>query len=449
MSPIHPTTAPPQVTNLNTKAAQDPLPSGVRHESELPNSDHSQLNAVDTSLALLQSIQPSPHDLTLENQLVDQERQALTAKVKTSCIMIVDDEEVNVLTVRQHLVRAGYDNFVTTTDSCEAVQLAAEKRPDLILLDIHMPKVNGLQILNELANNPWLKNIPVVILTAASDPKIKQVALELGANDFLTKPVDPNELAPRVRNALVLKAHFDQLASQKNDLEQIVKKRTDELYQSRQQLILSLARAAEHRDNETGNHVLRVGCYAGVIAKQMGWANADIEMLQQAAQLHDVGKIGVPDQILLKPGKLDAQEYALMRTHCAMGKDIIAPFAAGDLEVYQSHTEIGENILHVHNSPLMTMATRVAQTHHEHWDGSGYPIGLAGEDIPIEGRITSVADVFDALSSKRAYKDPFPRQKCFDILEKARGTQFDPDVVDAFFACSAKIVEIQIALMDT
>jgi putative two-component system response regulator len=294
-----------------------------------------------------------------------------------------------------------------------------------------------------------LKHIPVIVLTATTDPATKRRALDLGANDFLTKPLDPNDLIPRVRNALVVKSHYDQMAYQAAQLAELVNRRTAELFMSRQQLIVSLARAAEHRDNETGNHVLRVGQYAAIIAKRLGWSEQQVEMIEQAAQLHDVGKIGIPDAILFKPGKLDPAEYELIKTHCAIGKEIIEPMSEKDYQLLRRHTRVGEEILHVRNSPMLMMASRIAQTHHENWDGTGYPLGLAGEDIPIEGRITAVADVFDALSTKRPYKDPFPREKCFAILEEQRGKKFDPEVLDAFFACSRQIVEIQMGYLDT
>ena len=213
----------------------------------------------------------------------DRERQELEKRNKSCRVMIVDDEEANVLTVRQHLVRADYENFIISTDARTVIAQAASERPDLILMDIKMPHINGLELLKILSADPNLKDIPVVILTAASDPKIRTAALEMGAHDFLTKPVDPSELVPRVRNALMIKSHFDQLDQQNAQLEETVRRRTQELYESRQQIILSLARAAEHRDNDTGNHVLRVGCYAAIIAKHLGWQPEAIEMIQQAA----------------------------------------------------------------------------------------------------------------------------------------------------------------------
>ena len=361
---------------------------------------------------------------------------------KTAKIMIVDDEPLNVMTFRQHLKMEGYERFVTTSDAREALHLLRNELPDVLLLDIRMPEVSGLDILRVIGLDPILQHIPVLILTAASDPATRKQALDLGASDFLQKPIDPNELLPRVRNAVVIKKHYDMASSE------AVERRTRQLEATRQQLILCLARAAEHRDNDTGNHVIRVGRYTAIIAKQMGYPENRLEMLEQAAQLHDVGKIGIPDSILFKPGKLGFDEYELMKKHCALGRQIIEPISEKEWNILKTHTRIGESMLHVRSSSLLMLAARIAQTHHERWDGKGYPLGLLGDDIPLEGRIVAVADVFDALSSKRPYKDPFPREKCFDILREGRGTQFDPAVIDAFFDCSEEIVEIQLLLMD-
>lgn len=367
---------------------------------------------------------------------------------KTAKIMIVDDEPLNVMTFRQHLKMEGYEKFVTTSDAREALHLLRSELPDVLLLDIRMPEVSGLDILRVIGLDPILQHIPVLILTAASDPATRKQALDLGASDFLQKPIDPNELLPRVRNAVVIKKHYDMASSEAARLEQQVERRTRQLEATRQQLILCLARAAEHRDNDTGNHVIRVGRYTAIIAKQMGYPENRLEMLEQAAQLHDVGKIGIPDSILFKPGKLGFDEYELMKKHCALGRQIIEPISEKEWNILKTHTRIGESMLHVRSSSLLMLAARIAQTHHERWDGKGYPLGLLGDDIPLEGRIVAVADVFDALSSKRPYKDPFPREKCFDILREGRGTQFDPAVIDAFFDCSEEIVEIQLLLMD-
>jgi putative two-component system response regulator len=367
---------------------------------------------------------------------------------KTAKIMIVDDEPLNIMTFRQHLKLEGYSNFITTNQATDALNLVRTEKPDVVLLDIRMPGVNGLDILRVMGLDPQLQHVPVLILTASTDPRIRRKALDLGASDFLSKPVDPNELIPRVRNAIILKQHYDMAANEAARLEEQVERRTRQLEATRQQLILSLARAAEHRDNDTGNHVIRVGRYSVLIAEQLGYPKHQLTMLEQAAQLHDVGKIGIPDSILFRPGRLDPDQYELMKRHCSLGKQIIQPISEKDWDILKTHTRRGEMLLHVRTSPLLMLAARIAQTHHEKWDGTGYPLGLSGEDIPLEGRIVAVADVFDALSSERPYKKAFSREKSFAILEEGRGKQFDPQVLDAFFARAEDIVETQMLLMD-
>jgi putative two-component system response regulator len=236
--------------------------------------------------------------------------------------------------------------------------------------------------------------------------------------------------------------------SHQDELEARVKIRTAELEKVRQELIYCLARASEYRDNETGNHVVRVGCFAQIIGEQLGLDPVRVEMLRQAATLHDLGKIGVPDSVLLKPGKLTPEEFELMKKHAGFGKKICQPMSIDEMGTFTSHTTVGANIMSGCTSPVLAMAALIALTHHERWDGSGYPLGLSGEDIPLEGRITAVADVFDALCSKRPYKPAFPLDKCFGILEENRGTHFDPSVLDAFLARRDDIVSTQIAYAD-
>lgn len=368
---------------------------------------------------------------------------------KHARIMIVDDEELNILVARKHLADAGYSNFLTVTDSSTAVARIKDEKPDLILLDIMMPEVSGLDILHLLSLEDRLQHIPVLILSASTDNDLKRVCLELGVTDFLSKPVDPCELLPRVRNVLLNKHYRDQLAQHAEQLEQQVRQRTAELAASREEVVHCLARAAEYRDDDTGQHVVRVGKYVGVIARELGFSESRIEVIELAAKLHDIGKIGIADAILHKPGKLDPEQFELIRSHCAFGKDIISPLATSDWNVLKTHARLGASLLNVASSPLLLLAARIAQTHHERWDGAGYPLGLRGEDIPIEGRMTAVADVFDALSSRRPYKPAFPREKCFAILEEGRGTHFDPQVLDAFFRKSEDIIRIQIDYMDS
>lgn len=362
-------------------------------------------------------------------------------------IMIIDDEIANVLVAKKLLSQAGHTDFETTTDSTLAMNMVHSCEPDVVLLDINMPNVDGISILSQIRSVEKFRHLPVLILTANSHSEVKLRCLELGATDFLIKPIDPMELAPRVRNALQSKAYHDQLFRHAEELERIIQRRTEELEGSRREVIYCLARAAELRDNDTGNHVIRVGRYAGIIAKNLGLHNRFVDDLELAAQLHDVGKIAIPDAILLKPGKLEPEEYEVIQGHVKHGRQIIKPFAAHDAALMRSHVRTGADMLS-DGSSLMRLAASVAQTHHERFDGTGYPIGLAGNDIPIGGRITAVADVFDALSSQRPYKKAMPREKCFKILEDGRGSHFDPTVLDAFFNGSAEIVRVQVEFAD-
>ncbi len=360
--------------------------------------------------------------------------------------MIVDDEPINIKVVRKYLASAGYTGFAMSSDSTEVMGMINREDPDVLLLDVVMPKVGGLEILQMLLADERFAQLPVVIFTAAGE--IRAQALQLGATDFLTKPINPTELVPRVRNALVVKAYQDHLKNYAAELEREVQKRTAELEESRMEVIHCLARAAEYRDNETGHHIIRVGRYVELIAQELGFDEWTVRLLKQAAPLHDVGKIGIPDSVLLNPGKLEPEEFAIIQKHCGFGKKIFGPMSTGDLSAYTSHTSLGGEIIGNCRAPVLELAAKIATTHHEKWDGTGYPLRLAGEDIPIEGRITAVADVFDALSSQRPYKAAFPLKKCFEIMVQERGKHFDPTVLDAFFARRDEIVKIQIEYAD-
>ena len=408
----------------------------------------------------LAKVDKTPHCRTQYSQVVEAERDGarpdseswspslLPNSVRTGKVMIVDDEHHNVLTVRQHLKQAGIQHFLTTTRPHEVMELIRSEEPDVVVLDMDMPEINGTDILRAVRFDPCFRRVPVIACYESVKQEHRRKAMDSGAHDVLTKPYEPHDLVLRVRNSILLKLEIDQNAREQTRLEALVGQRTEELQYSRRQLILSLARAAEFRDNETGHHVIRVGRFAAIIAEGLGWDADRVELIEQAAQLHDVGKIGIPDAILFKPGKLDPQEYDFMKKHALLGRDIIEPLSHREFQTLKSHSSVGGSILRMPNSPMMTLAARIAQTHHERWDGTGYPIGLKGDDIPIEGRITAVADVFDALSSKRPYKPAFPREKCFAILEEGRGSHFDPHVLDAFFANSNKIVEIQLLLAE-
>ena len=351
-------------------------------------------------------------------------------------IMVVDDVPLNIKLACAHLSAVGYSNLVHESDSTQALSMLYREDPDLLLLDIMMPNVSGLDILEVVRADEHFAHLPILILTAATDRELKIKALELGATDFLTKPIDAQDLIPRVHNALLVKTHQDQL-------EEKVRQRTQEIEQAQKEVLYCLARAAEYRDNETGHHVIRVSRYVAIIARELGLDRTTVELMSQASTLHDMGKIGIPDSVLLKPGRLTSEELEIMKHHCEYGADICS--TAVDRKIRESGwiDRPGCYSLAECSSPLLKMAASIASTPHEKWDGSGYPNGLAGEEIPIEGRITAVADVFDALSSRRAYKPAFPLGKCITILSEGRGRHFDPRLVDLFLNCIDEAVAIR------
>jgi putative two-component system response regulator len=363
------------------------------------------------------------------------------APLEQSKVLIIDDEPLNIRVVQKCLRNAGYENVVTTTDSRATIDLIRAERPDVILLDLMMPQVNGLQLLEVIRGDRRLHHLPVLILTAEGDEEVKDQALRCGATDFLAKPIRPVELLARLRNALIVKAHHDNLSAYSIRLELEVRQRTAELEQTRQEVIRVLACAAEYRDHETGNHVLRVGRFSALIARQLGFSPSRVDLIGQAAILHDVGKIGIPDSILLKPASLTDAEKEVMKQHCEYGLKILQCIPTGGR---WKLNEFDHNLL----SPVLRMAATISISHHERWDGKGYPRGLKGEEIPIEGRIVAVADVFDALSNERRYKDKFPLDECIKMMEGDRGTHFDPLVLSAFRSNMPEVLAIARELAD-
>ncbi|MDA7492785.1 response regulator [bacterium] len=362
---------------------------------------------------------------------------------RDACVMIIDDESINIEIVKAYLEEEGFENLVATTEASKAMDMLRKHKPDIVLLDIKMPEISGLELLRMMRRDREMMMIPAIVLTAANDPQVKLQALRLGASDFLAKPVDPSELTLRLENVLAVKAYQDHLADYSEKLEQQVRIRTEELVHSRQEAIHCLARAGEFRDDDTGRHVTRVGRYAAMIAAELGFPQAAIDLIEQAAQLHDVGKIGIPDAILHKPGKLDPQEFEIIQEHCNIGRRIINPLSHEESIRLKTHTSVGLQIMGSTNSPVLRLAAVIAATHHEKWDGSGYPKGLAGNAIPIEGRIVAVADVFDALSSARPYKEAFPIDRCLKILIDSRGKHFDPRVLDAFLRRKEEAIRVR------
>lgn len=326
-------------------------------------------------------------------------------------LLVVDDEPVNIRLMERMLGQDGFVNLCSTTESHKTFQLIDEFRPDLVLLDLHMPGLDGFSILDQLrTRSPAGTFLPVLVLTADVTGPAKERALSLGAKDFLNKPFDRAEVLLRIRNLLETRALYGQLQEQNIDLEAKVRDRTQALEAAHAEILARLSQAAEFRDDDTGQHTRRVGELSARVGAAMGLPASEVKMLRQAAPLHDVGKIGIPDEILLKPGRLTPAEYAVMRTHTTIGAELLARGG----------------------SPLLQLAEQIALTHHERWDGAGYPAGLAGEAIPLHGRIVSVVDVFDALTHTRTYKAAWPYTEARAEIERQRGIQFDPAVVDGF-----------------
>ena len=365
---------------------------------------------------------------------------------RSARILIADADLFEASRMRSQLSIAGYRYFAEVADCRGVLRRMREDSPDVVLLDANLPGVGSLDILRVAGLDPGLQHIPILFLSTDSDGQIRRQALELGASDFLRKPLEDEELFPRVRNAIVVRRHYQREMNEALRLE----RQNQQLEVTRRQLILCLARAAEHRDQHTGNHVIRVGRYAAMIARHMDYPEEHLDLLEEAAQLHDVGKIGIPDSILFKPDRLAADEYELIKKHCTLGRQIIDPSGIRDYEVDSSGfgTESESELDGANSSFLLHLAAVIAHSHHERWDGTGYPLGLSGTDIPLEGRIVAVADVFDALASRRPYKEPYSREACLEIILQGRGSQFDPQVVDAFVKCQDEIAEVQLKLMD-
>ena len=347
--------------------------------------------------------------------------------LKNAHIMVVDDEAANVKLLEKMLQTVGYNHVASTQDPRNVTSLLKEDKSDLILLDINMPYMNGYEVMDQLYNLEDIEIPPILVLTAQSSKEYRQRALDGGARDFITKPFDMDELSSRVRNLLEVHLAQKMIKHQNAILDQRVAERTKELqiaqeqlHESRLQIVRRLGRAAEYRDNETGLHIIRMSKIAAMLGESIGMSDYECDLLLNASPMHDIGKIGIPDNILLKPGKLTREEFNIIK----------------------SHPEIGSSILANDDSDLLKMAHDIALTHHEKWDGSGYPNGLAGEAIPLAGRISSVADVFDALTSRRPYKEPWPVEKAIQYMKDQNGSHFEPLLIEKFLLLIPGIIEI-------
>jgi putative two-component system response regulator len=335
-------------------------------------------------------------------------------------VLMVDDNMTNLVLVRQLVRRVEECETLAFTDPASALEALRETDVDLILVDYVMPEIDGVEFVRRTRRMSRHATVPVVMVTTTDEREVVLQALEAGATDFLTKPLDPLEFKVRVRNLLALRKAQKQLAARAALLDREVSIKTSELVEREQEIIWRLTKATERRDTDTGDHIARMSRICGILAEGMGLSVEDRRLVEIAAQMHDVGKVGIPDEILFKPGALSPEERKVMETH----------------------TDLGWTILEGSKSRLLQMAAEIAVSHHERWDGTGYPKGLAGEAIPVVGRITALADVFDALMSVRPYKPAWPIEKAIAFVADGSGSHFDPACVEAFFAHFDEIAAI-------
>jgi len=347
-------------------------------------------------------------------------------EVKPS-ILIVDDQPTNIQILGKRLQFEKY-SIMAAMNGRNALEMVEERKPDLILLDIMMPEMSGFEVCEILKKNPKTQSIPIIFLTAKTDPEDIVKGFNLGAVDYVSKPFNYAELLSRIRTHTELKRLQDNLEMAVADRTKKLHDALDELKIFHNQLrgahyetIKRLARAADFRDNETGMHIQRMSHYSRILGKAMGMNADDCEQLQHASAVHDIGKIGIPDGILLKPGKLDKEEFEIMKTHSFIGAQLLSDI----------------------DSDLCRLAEKIALTHHEKWNGKGYPNGISGTDIPLEGRIAAVSDVFDALTSVRPYKTAWSVDDAIQLLIREKGNHFDPEIVDLFIDNKLKILEIK------
>ena len=346
------------------------------------------------------------------------------SNIEKSTLLIVDDTPENIDVLRGIL---GADYTVKIANSGQlAMKIVAAQPPDLILLDVMMPGMDGYEVCRQIKANEATRHIPVIFVTALGEAEDETLGFELGAADYIVKPVSPPIVRARVRAHLAL-------SDQRHGLEQMVAERTGELERSNRQLekthlvmLQQLGRAADYRDNETGMHIVRVGNFSKLLGLASGFLESQAELLMYASMMHDIGKIGVPDHILLKPGKLTAEEF----------------------EVIKKHPEIGAEIIGEHDAEVLKMAKQIALWHHEKWNGQGYPHGLSGADIPVVARIVAIVDVFDALTCVRPYKRAWPVEDALALIEKEAGQHFDPELAKMFLSMETEVRHIAVEYSD-
>ena len=341
-------------------------------------------------------------------------------------IAIIDDTEINLTLLSALVGKLGDCESVLFTASPKGLAWCSENQLDLVIVDYMMPEMDGIRFISKLRTVAGYEELPILMITANDDKDVRYEALQRGATDFLTKPVDRVEFAARVRNMLALGASRKKLADKAAWLAEEVKKATAAVHEREHELLMRMSRAAEFRDPETGAHIQRMAYYSRLIAGRLGLSEDDQLLILQAAPMHDVGKIGIPDHILLKPGALTPAEFAVMKTHSTIGFELLKESA----------------------SSILQASAAIAISHHEKYNGSGYPYGVAGEAIPLFGRIVAVADVFDALTSERPYKKAWPVEQARVFLSDNAGQHFDPACVEAFLACWAEVLDIHARYQD-
>lgn len=336
-------------------------------------------------------------------------------------VLVIDDSQINVTLLCRLLQKIEHCSSIDFLDPALALDWCTRQTPDLILVDYMMPSMNGTEFIRQFRSLPHCHDIPVLMITANDELALRYEALEVGANDFLIKPVDKIEFLARTKNMLALRRNQRLLENRAAWLDAEVQKATAEIRAREQETILRLSKAADSRDPETGAHIVRMANYSLLIARQLGLPESVQQMILEAAPMHDIGKVGIPDHILLKPGKLSIDEFAIMKSHATLGYQILAGSASETLQ----------------------MGAEIALAHHEKFDGSGYPQGLAGTKIPLAARIVAVADVFDALTSERPYKQAWDLDRAVNFLREGSGQHFDPDCVEAFLSDFAQVLKIK------
>jgi two-component system response regulator RpfG len=351
------------------------------------------------------------------------------AAIDSPPVVAIIDDEFTSRVILDKIIHSLNSNIITHVfpDPLQALEWINRNQPDLILVDYQMKEMNGVQVITNIRRIPSLETVPIIVITAHDEPNIRYSALDAGATDFLSKPIDPYECRVRCRNLLTMRRHEKNLHKHSQTLEHDIHKATQQIRDREKETLFCLAKAGEFRDAETGYHIIRMARYSRLIAEAMGLTESHSALIEMAAPMHDIGKIGIPDQILLKPGRLTVEEFEIMK----------------------NHTSIGFNILQESLSTTLAQGAQIALGHHERYDGSGYPQGLKGESIPLEARIVSVADVYDALTSIRPYKKAWTSEDAIGYLTANSGKQFDPACVDAFITQHSKITLIQQQLQDT